>query len=218
MNDTTTLLLADDHTLVREMLQERLAREPDMQVVGTVDNADAAVTEAVHHQPDIVLMDIDMPGLLCFDAAKTIRARCPDTLIIFLSAFFHDNYIDQALSVEAAGYLSKNESPATIIAAIRTVADGGCHFSPEVQDRIIVGFDGIRLAQTARSRASMLTPRELEVLRYIARGMSQKEMGKIMHLSAKTVHCHCTKLMTKLNIHDRVDLARYAIREGLAEP
>lgn len=217
MTATVRLLVVDDHALMREMLGERLARESGLEVIGAVGDAGAAVSEAVRLNPDIIIMDIDMPGLLCFEAARTIQSRCPDTRILFLSAFYNDRYIEQALKVEAAGYLTKGETPETIVQAIRTVAEGGSHFSPEVQDRIVVDARGTRLAEPKRSRVSTLTPRELEVLRYLARGLSQKEIASTMHLSVKTVHCHCTNLMTKLRIHDRVELARYAIREGLAE-
>lgn len=217
MSEPCTVLIVDDHALMREMLSEQLAEEPGLEVIGTVENADLAVTEAVRLKPDIILMDIDMPGLHCFDAARTIQSRCPNSKIIILSAFWHDHYIEQALEAEAAGYLTKNESVATIFTAIRSVASGGSHFSPEVQARIVVDARGTRLAGKKRSRVSTLTPRELEVLRYVARGFSQKQVADTMHLSVKTVHCHCTNLMTKLDIHDRVDLARFAIREGLAE-
>ena len=217
MSEPCTVLLVDDHALMREMLSERLAGKSDLEVIGATENADQAVTEAVRLQPDIILMDIDMPGLHCFDATRTIQTRCPNTKIIILSAFFHDHYIEQALAAEAAGYLTKNEPVDTIISAIRAVASGGSHFSPEVQARIVVDSSGTHLATKKRSRVSTLTPRELEVLRYVARGLSQKQVAETMHLSVKTVHCHCTNLMTKLDIHDRVELARFAIREGLAE-
>ena len=217
MNRRVSLLLVDDHALMREMLGDRLQSEPDMVVVANVDNADRAVTEALKLKPDIILMDIDMPGMVCFDAARTIQDQCPNTRIIFLSAFFHDRYIEQALAVEAAGYLTKGEPPDAIISAIRDVASGRSHYSPQIRERIVVDTDGTRLAQKKRSRVSILTPREIEVLRYIARGMTEKGIAEIMHLSPKTVHCHTANLMKKLNIHGRVELARFAIREGLAE-
>ena len=211
------ILLVDDHTLMREVLGERLSAEPDFEILGSVSNADDAVSEAVTQHPDVVLMDIDMPGLLCFDAAKMIQDRCPKTRIVFLSAFFHDRYIEQALAVGASGYLTKSEPIGTVIESIRAAASGRTYFSPEVQARILVDTDGTRLANTARSRASTLTPRELEILRYIARGLSQKEIAETMYLAVATVRTHSVNLMRKLDIHSRVELARFAIREGLAE-
>lgn len=212
-----SLVLADDHTLMRDMLRERLSRESDMVVCDSVNNAEAALTSALEYTPDIVIMDIDMPGLLCFDAARTIGERCPGTAIIFLSAHFHDRYVEESLAVRAAGYITKNEPLESVVAAVRAVAAGGSYFSAEVQARIVVDAHGTRLAKRPQSRASKLTPRELEVLRYIARGLSQKEIAQIMHLSVKTVHRHGINLMEKLDIHDRVELTRFAIREGLAE-
>lgn len=218
MQRTITVLLADDHALVRESLGNWLRESGDIRVVGEVGSADEAVAVAVRERPDVVLMDIDMPGLLAFDAVRTIRTRCPNTRIIVLSGFFHDRYIEEALSAEASGYITKGESADAVVRAVRAVASGGTYFSPEVQARIVVDTHGARLAAEGSTRASTLTPRELEVLRYIARGLSKKDIAAIMHLSVKTVDNHSTSLMTKLNIHDRVELARYAIREGLAEP
>jgi DNA-binding NarL/FixJ family response regulator len=218
MTRTITVLLADDHALVRESLGNWLREAGDIRVVGEVGSADEALAVAVRERPDVVLMDIDMPGLLAFDAVRTIRTRCPTTRIIVLSGFFHDRYIEEALSAEASGYITKGEPADAVVRAVRAVAGGGTYFSPEVQARIVVDTHGARLAAQGSTRASTLTPRELEVLRYIARGLSKKDIAGIMHLSVKTVDNHSTSLMTKLNIHDRVELARYAIREGLAEP
>lgn len=212
-----SLLLADDHALVRDVLGERLTQEPDLVVLGTVRDAQEAVDQSVRLHPDIILMDIDMPGLLCFEAARTIGQRCPDVAIIFLSAHAHDRYVEQALEVRAAGYITKAEPLDSVVRAIREVAAGGSYFSAEVQGRIVVDSGGTRLATKSQSRISTLTPREIEVLRYVARGHSQKEIAQIMHLSAKTVHRHSSNLMQKLDIHDRVELTRFAIREGLAE-
>lgn len=212
-----SILLVDDHTLMRRMLEDLLAREPDIQVVGTADNAEGAVDEAIRQRPDIVLMDIDMTGLSCFEAARTIHRQDPTICIIFLSAFFHDRYIEQALAVEAMGYLTKAEPPESVMNAIRAVAAGRSYFSPEVQSRIVVDSNGTRLTTPIRSRSATLSNRELEVLRYLANGKSKKEVAQTMHISVKTVERHCCNLMEKLDIHDRVELTRFAIREGFAQ-
>ena len=218
MNDTIRLLLVDDHELMREMLARHLEEEPDMMIVGSVGSADDAVVEVNKVSPDIVIMDIDMPGRLCFDAARQIQSQRPDVGIVFLSAFFHDRYIEEALACEAAGYVTKKEPAGALIGAIRAAAAGGSYFSPEVKARIIVDADGVYLAKKRHSRAATLTPREMEVLRYVARGLSEAEIAKTMHVSPKTVHNHTNSVMTKLDIHRRVELSRFAIREGLAEP
>lgn len=218
MSRPITVLLVDDHALVRNTLSAWLKHTGKFEVVGAAADADTAVTEAIRLQPDVVVMDIDMPGLLAFDAARVIRSRSPGTRILFLSAYFHDRYIEEALNVEASGYIGKGQPPERVAEAIATVAAGGVSFAPEVQSRIVIDQTGLHLAGSGRTRTSTLTPRELEVLRYVARGMAKKDIAKTMHLSVKTVDNHCTSLMTKLDIHDRVDLARFAIREGLAEP
>lgn len=217
MTSLISILLVDDHALVRETLGERLNREPDIDVVGIAKNAEEAVTLAVQLRPLIILMDIDMPGLLCFDAARTIQTQCPDTRIVFLSAFFNDRYIEEALACGACGYITKNEAADSVVAAVREVATGGAYFSPDVRSRIIVDPSGPRLAGKKHSRLSTLTSREVDILRYVAKGMSKREIARTAHISVKTVENHCTHLMSKLDIHDRVELTRYAIREGLAE-
>jgi DNA-binding NarL/FixJ family response regulator len=217
MTRTIRVILADDHALVRTTLANWLRGTPDIEVVAEVKGADDAVGECLRLNPDVLVMDIDMPGLSCFDAARTIAARSPGTRLIFLSAFVHDRYIQEALDVGASGYVAKGQPPQAVTEAIRTAAAGGTYFAPEVQARMVVDSNGVRLSSQPMTRAETLTPRELEVLRHIARGLSKKEIAETMHLSVKTVDNHSTSLMAKLNIHDRVDLARFAIREGLAE-
>lgn len=217
MNTPVTVLVVDDHAMLRTMLQNRLESEPGIRVVGGAGNAEDAISMVRESKPDIVLMDIDMPGMLCFEAAKVIVQASPNTRIIFLSAFFHDRYIEQAMAVKAWGYVTKSQPEETILDAIRNVASGVAYFSPEVQGRIVVDNAGPRFARPVVSRSSTLTQRELEVLRYLARGMSKKEIAQTVHISVNTVNRHTSSLMNKLNIHDRVELARFAIREGLAD-
>jgi len=216
-NKVISLLLADDHALVRDMLRQQLDCESDMRVVDQVDNAQAAVTRTLALRPDVLLLDIDMPGLSPFAAAGIIKRQCPETRILFLSAFFHDHYIAQALAVEAAGYVTKNEPLASVLHAIRRVTKGMVYFSQEVQARIVVDSSGARLARAPESRISLLTEREIQILGYIARGLPKKEIASLLNLSIKTVDQHASHIMEKLDIHDRVELARFAIREGLVE-
>lgn len=213
-----SLLIADDHSLVREMLTSHLGREMDIEVVASVSNGNEALERSRELEPDIVLLDIDMPGMLSFEAAREILQCSPKTRVIFLSAFFHDRYIEEALSTGASGYLTKNEPPAKVIAAIRDVARGVSYFSPEVQSRLVVDVDGLSLKNSQSTRASLLTRRESETLRYIARGLAKKEVANLMGLSIRTIDSHVRNIMEKLDIHDRVELTRFAIREGLTEP
>jgi DNA-binding NarL/FixJ family response regulator len=217
MSEMIDVLIADDHAMFAGALAQWLKGAPDIRVVGVVHRTEEAVDRAVELQPDVVLLDIDMPGLVPFEAARLIMSRCPNCAIVFVSAFTHDQYIEQALAVEAAGYVTKSDPPDAVEAAIRAVVTGGAYFSPDVQSRIIVDEEGARLAQP-RSRLSSLTTREREILRYIARGLAKRQIAETLALSVKTVNKHTDNLMNKLDIHDRVELARFAIREGLAEP
>ncbi len=212
------ILIVDDHALVRDMLSQRLAQEPDLEVVGTARDAGQALDLTLRLRPDLVILDIDMPGLSAFDVAQRIREESPQTGVIFLSGYVQDGYIAQALQARARGYATKGGTPDGLLTCIRKVLKGGTCFCPEVLSRLEITADGPRLAACARTRAQLLTPRELEVLSYLAKGMAKKEIARITDLSVKTVEQHCTHLMQKLDIHDRVELARFAIREGLVQP
>ncbi len=217
MADRIRVMVVDDHALVRRSLAQLLSQASDIETVAECETADRAIDEAIRLNPDVVLLDIDMPGVAAFDAARTIRARSPGARIIFLSAFTHDRYIEAALAAGAMGYLTKDEPPETVARAVRTVAAGRTAFSAEVQARLIIDAQGVRLSPSVQSRTASLSAREIEVLRYIAQGLAKKEIAEIMHLSVKTVENHSANLMKRLGIHDRVELARFAIREGLVE-
>lgn len=218
MNKPVRLILADDHAILREMLATRLAQEADFEIVAAVDTAEAALQAARLNAPDLVVLDIDMPGLSPFAAARSIGAELPGTRVVFLSAFLRDGYLQQALEVEAAGYLVKRESLDDIVGGLRAAAQGRTVFSPAVRARMSLVESGVELVARPAGRLSLLTPRELETLRYLASGMSRKEIARSMEISPKTVEQHCEHVMAKLDIHDRVELARFAIREGVLEP
>lgn len=218
MTKTTRIVLADDHAILREMLAEHLAREPDLEVIAVTGSAEAALVVALARAPDLVVLDIDMPGLSPFSVARRIHAELANTRVVFLSAYLRDSYIEQALQAKAAGYLVKDETPEAIVHGLRQVARGRTAFSAAVRARMSVGGETITLNHEHGARLALLTPRELEVLRYLASGQSRKEIARTMSISHKTVEQHCEHLMQKLDIHDRVDLARFAIREGLLEP
>lgn len=217
MSGPITVVLADDHTLVLETLAHWLNTTPDIRVLARVADGDEALAAALHHRPDVVVLDIDMPGRDCFDAAETIGRALPQTRILFLSALVHDRYIEQALAVQAAGYLSKGEPPEMLATAIRAAKAGHVHFSPAVQARLVVDDRGPRLAGQVQTRSKTLSTRELEVLRHLARGLTRKEIARQMCLSPDTVHAHTSNLMRKLQVHNRVDLATFAMREGLVQ-
>ena len=214
---TIRVLLVDDHALLRESLKGRLAQEHAIAVVGAVASADEALELAPQVRPDVVLMDIDMPGSDCFAAARQLRGLCPLARVVFLTAYAHDRYIEAALEAGAVGFLTKSEPPECVVSAIRAAAVNRVTYSADVQARLVVDDDRPRLASALRSRMSTLTPRETETLRYVARGVSKGEVARLMDISLRTVDRHTDNLMRKLGIHDRLLLAHYAIREGLIE-
>jgi len=217
LSEQINVVLIDDHALVRDSFSQRLDTEPGLAVVGTAGTAEEGLDVVTKANPDVVLMDIDMPGLSCFDAADRIGKICPAARVIFISAFCHDHYIEQALRVKARGYLTKSEPLSTVVEAVRQVALGKVWFSKEVRARLVADGKNVALGKNTRTRVSTLSTRESEVLGYLARGMSKKEVAQTMHVSIKTIEGHAEKLMSKLGIHDRVALARFAIREGLAD-
>lgn len=213
MTSPIRILLADDHPMLRESLGLALDAEPDFELVATVGEAGAALEAIRTLSPQIVLMDIEMPGLDPFGAAATLRREQPETSLIFLSGHSSDAYIQRSMEVGARGYVTKGEPPIVLYEAIREVARGGTYCSPAVRDRLREE-GGARPA----TRGSSLSQREKEVLRYVARGMTKKEMALKMDVSVKTVEGHTENMMRKLRIHNKVDLARYAYREGMAQP
>ena len=214
--DRPKILLVDDHAFISELLRMRLESEPFLEVISPAGDADQAIIMAAKHHPDFIITDIEMPGLSIFDALRTIRATQPRVGIIFLSAHSCDNFIQEALDLEARAYLLKDEPLDNLVSIIKKAIQGGRYFSPSIQARLVITSSGLRLGSTPASRAELLTERERQVLGYIAKGLTKKEMADMMTISVKTVDNHCSHLMTKLDIHDRVRLARYAIQEGFS--
>ena len=159
-----------------------------------------------------------MPGLSCFDAARTIKARFPDIQIVLLSSYAHDQLIEEALTIGVSGYVVKTETLDRVIEAICAAASGKKYFSPEVRSRLAFEAGNNCPGIGIQTRLCKLSGRELEVMRHLARGMSKKEIAHAIHLSLHTVDKHTSNLMKKLDVHDRVALSRFAIREGLVQP
>lgn len=212
------LVVVDDHGIVREGISGMLARERDLQVVGIASNGDEAISKTLETRPDVVLMDIDMPGVSCFDAIQIIRSRISDTKFILVTAFENDEYVEQALRVKANGFVIKSQRIQELVEAIRNVNAGRIHFSPEVMNRLVIKGNQISLDAPPKTRLSTISPRERELLRLLAKGLSLKEAAAVLGISYKTADKQKASLMAKLDIHDRVELARYAIREGIVEP
>jgi len=213
-----TVLIAEDHTLVREGLRSMLKLEPDLEVVGEARNGREAVTLGMKLHPDVLLMDIAMPGLNGLEATRQLVKMLPGIRIIILSAHCDDAYITSAVSSGAVGFLLKQDSTHDVCQAIREVHQGGIFYNPSISKRFvrITPKTRDRSGKTAR-KAAKLTSREAEVLQLIAEGKANKETAAELGISIKTVEKHRGHLMNKLDIHDTAGLTRHAIAEGIIE-
>lgn len=209
-----TVLVADDHALIRSALVAVLGATEDIRVVGECANAADAVEMAHKLSPSVVILDVEMPGIDAFHAASHIRQLRPNTAIMFLTASDHDRFIEQAIKVGALGYVVKNDDPDSIPLAIRAIARGEQYFSPSAAERVRGSAADMRKGNVVGTRGNALSEREVEVLRYVGKGFAKKQIAEMLGISVKTVDKHVTSVMEKLDIHDRVELALYAVREG----
>jgi DNA-binding NarL/FixJ family response regulator len=198
-----TVLLVDDHHLVRRGFRRMLEDESDIVVAGEASNGEEAVEKASELRPDVIVMDFALPGLTGAEAARQILKSAPATGILMLSMHSEPNYVRTCLDAGARGYLLKNAIDLELIDALRKIAAGQQVLDP-------------RLEVAALSAAPELTPRELEVLQLIVNGKSNREIALILRVSANTVAVHRANLMQTLDIHNTADLVVYAIRNGLA--
>ncbi len=211
------VLCVDDHAFLAEGMKSRLSLESDMEIVGWLESAEGLAEEVRRRDVDVVLMDIEMPGPDVFEVLADLRQSNPQVRTIILSAYVRDHYIDAADKAGAWGYLSKSDTPDSVVAAIRKVVGDEFAFGPKVLERCRSGRVAAEQQDRPVSRLEQLTPRETQILRLIGKGMSRVEIARTIHRSPKTVDNHRAAIMRKLAIHDRVELARYALREGLAE-
>jgi len=214
------IVIIDDHSLVREGLMSLLQQESNIAVVGSCGSAKDGLDVISAEKPDVVLTDIGMPDSP-FDMIRSAQAACPNVKFIFVTAYDTDINLERALQVGAHGFLSKLDPSETVCAAIRAVASGQEFFSEEFRDRLVEvrsRTSSLNQSQRLAAKHRLLSPREYEVLTCVAKGQSAKQIAKNLHISVKTVDRHKSNIMTKLGIHSQVELARYAIREGLIQP
>jgi len=218
-HDSIRVLCVDDHAFLADGLRARFELEDDIEFVGHLSSAEQLEERTRELRPDIVLLDIEMPGPDPFESANALKRMHPDVRVIFLSAYVRDHYISAAVSAGAYGYFSKSDDTDEIVTGIRGVArTGEFAFGPKVRERCAPSQVQRRQPPKPPStRMESLSQRELEVLRLIGRGMSRHEIAETLCRSAKTVDGHREKIMEKLDIHDRAELVRFAIREGLVE-
>jgi DNA-binding NarL/FixJ family response regulator len=206
------VLIADDHAVVRQGLRTFLDLQADIDVVGEAADGEKAVAVAAEHAPDVILLDLVMPGLDGIGALRRLREAAPAARVIVLTSFGEDERLFTALRAGASGYLLKDVEPAELVRSIRTAHSGGAPLSPAVAARVVEEL------ASGGERADELTPRELEVLCLIARGRSNKRIALELGVAEKTVKTHVSHVLAKLGLSDRTQAALYAVREGLVSP
>jgi DNA-binding NarL/FixJ family response regulator len=206
------VLLADDHALIRAGVRSLLEKMPGIEVIGEAVNAREALARMDSQRPDVVLMDLAMPGLNGIDGTAQVAKKYPGVRVVILSMHSDEEHVRQALQAGAAGYLVKDAVPAELELAVRAVARGEAYLSPAVAEHVLAGHGA---GKTVQPR---LTPRLREVLQLIAEGNTSKEIARILGTSPKTVENHRARLMRCLGISDIAGLVRYAIQNGLIDP
>jgi DNA-binding NarL/FixJ family response regulator len=208
------LLVADDHGIMRSGLRLLLDRQPDMEVVAEAADGIEAVELALRERPDICILDVAMPRMTGLQATVEIRAHAPEVAVLVLSMHDDERYLFEALQAGAAGYVLKREADQALVAAVRAVARGEPFMTNAAERSLVREW----MADDSTGPQEPLTLREREVLKLIAEAHTNREIGELLHLSAKTVESHRANLLRKLGMRDRVELVRYAIRRGLIEP
>src|SRR5437868_6976041 len=211
-----TVLLAEDHHIVREGFRSLLKHEPDIEVVGEAETGRQAVQLTRKLRPEVVVMDIAMPLLNGLEATRQIRKEFPGTKVLILSAHSDDAYVDQVTLLGASGFLLKQTSSDVLATAIREIHKGNTFYSPSVSKRL-KGQQALDRSGNFKQKTNRLSSREVEVLQLIAEGKPNKQVAAELGVSFKTVDKHRQHLMAKLDIHDLAGLTRYAIAEGIIE-
>ena len=215
---TITVMLAEDHAVVREGLRALLEMSEDIHVIGEAATGREAVCMASNLKPDVIVMDIAMPGLNGFEATRQILRHDPQCKVLALSAHSDDEYVAHMFEVGANGFLVKQNSGEVLVKAVREIAAGGHFFSPSIARRLRRSREAARLQGRPRNAsAPRLTKREAEVLQLVAEGLANKQMATELGISIKTIEKHRQQLMNKLDIHDTAGLTRHAIATGVIE-
>jgi len=218
MNRPIRILLADDHTIVRQGMARLLEEQPDLKVVGEAVNGQAVVDKALELVPDIIIMDIAMPLLNGIEAAKRVRKSLPDCKILILSMYSHEHYIHELLETGVSGYLLKDSSGQDIIKAIRAAMKNETIMSPSISQKVEDAYLSPQKKLTREKRYETLSNREREVFQLIAEGFSTKQITETLCISTSTVKSHRANIMEKLGLTSPVQLGRFAIKIGLVDP
>lgn len=212
MPDPIRVLIVDDHAVVRQGLKAFLRTQDDIEFVGEAANGEEAIGQVKVLEPDVILMDLVMPGMDGITTMKRLREGGTEARVIVLTSFSEDAQVVAAVKAGASGYLLKDVSPQDLIAAIRGVHSGEAQLHPSIAAKLM---QEVAEPSTARQKADALTARELEVLRALARGMANKEIAVELGVAEKTVKTHVSAILRKLQVADRTQAALYAVREHL---
>jgi DNA-binding NarL/FixJ family response regulator len=209
------ILLADDHTLVRQGLRRILEEKPEWEVVGEARDGREAVLRTLELKPDLVIMDIAMPQLNGTEATRQISRKAPDVQVLVLSMHMDETYVLQTLRAGARGYLLKDSVDADLLRAVTAVSEGKSFFSPSVAKMMLDDYIRHLEQQGVTDRFDLLSDREREVFQLIAEGNSNKEIANLLSLSVSTVETHRARIMEKLDLHNTAEIILYAVRKGL---
>ena len=210
------VFLADDHMIVREGLKALIDSQPDLRVVGEADNGREAWQRATELRPDVVVMDVSMPEMNGAEATECLKRDCPQVKVLALTVYEDSGYLRKMLDAGASGYVLKRAVTDELVRAIRTVAAGGSYVDPTLAGSLVSSFFNRETAE-GRAPSGELSERESQVLRLIAWGYSNKEIGWKLNISSKTVDTYKLRLMEKLNLRSRTDIVRYAMHQGLLQ-
>ncbi len=215
MNEKRRILIVEDHTLLRAGLRALLLQDPDIEIVGEVDNGRDAVQSVGLLAPHLVLMDLSMPGMNGVEAIMDIKRRYPGIHVLVLTIHKTDEYIHESLRAGADGYILKDATYEELRIAVRSVLNGKIYLSPDISSKVINGYLGTSNAPAGANPWKTLTHREREVLKLVAEGHPNKYIADYFCLSIKTVEKHRSNLMKKLDLHNAAMLTAYAIEKGL---
>jgi DNA-binding NarL/FixJ family response regulator len=207
------LLIADDHGIVRGGLRLLLDRQPDMEVIAEAGDGVEAVRLALRERPDVCVLDVSMPRMTGLQATVEIKSHAPQIAVLLLSMYDDERYLFEALQAGASGYILKQEADTALVDALRAVARGEPFMTSAAEPSLVREW----MADDSTGPVEPLTLREREVLKLIAEAYTNRAIGETLHLSEKTIESHRANLMRKLEMRDRVELVRYAIRRGLIE-
>jgi DNA-binding NarL/FixJ family response regulator len=213
VSKSTRILICDDHTLFVEGIKAMLRNESSLEIVGEARDGRQAVELVKELKPDLLLMDVSMPDMNGFDATQRVHELDPNIKVLILTMHDEEELVARCLEAGAAGYIIKDAPASQLLYAIEMVQKGERYLSPVVLKQVVAGY--VKNSNVPQTSYDRLSPREREVLKLLAEGLSVKEIATHLNLSVKTVDVHKTNLMKKIDVHDRTELIKYAIRQKL---